>query len=119
MGAPTEVFEKSRLIQVEDLAIKTLLSTFEQKAQLVGERLRETFDRMRLAQVNKAHAAIQQKQAQLGRRLLTLHSHAISGKSGAFSRDLDRILQIQRNIKRDMILLDGQLDEILGRNDKL
>ena len=113
------MLEKSRLIQIEDAAIKTLLSTFEQKAQLVGERIRATSDRMRLEQVNKAHAAIQKKQAQIGRRTLALHSHTASGNSSALSHDLDRILQIQRNIKREMILLDGQLDEILGRIDKL
>ena len=113
------IVESYRLTQIEDLAIKALLSMFEQKAQLVGERLRETSDRMRLVQVNKTHTAIQKKQAELGRRVLLLQRHAAAGKSENFARELDRILQIQCNIKRDMILFDGQLDEILGRIDKL
>jgi hypothetical protein len=119
MDAPPDISEKLRLIQIEDSAIKTLLETFEHKAQLVSERLRETADRTRLEQVNKSHVALQKKRAKLARRQLALHGHSRVQNESAMSRDLDRILQIQRNIKHDMILLDALLDDILGRSDKL
>jgi hypothetical protein len=48
-----------------------------------------------------------------------LGQDAVRGDVSRFSRQLERMLQTVRNIKHDMIMLDGQLDEILNQLDKL
>jgi hypothetical protein len=119
MELPPHIIETVQFLQIEDTAIKALLTTFEQKAPLVGARIRETSDRIKLVQLNKNSAAIQKQQAALGRKIAKLSGHATRGNVSKFGRELDRMLQTARNIKRDMIMLDGQLDEILVQLDKL